>query len=213
MIYHLNYCLNFRDASTYVSSFAMERIYRSAALCMLPDQAHSRSLCQEYRIATIIDLRAEREVIEQPYRHGVLEGVHYISIPFDPWKQPEWFKQSEFHTGSGNEIAYRYFIVGCREQVRQALLAILRNPGAVLIHCVYGKDRTGCIIAILALLTGAGIEEIVQDYLASAQDTQAELILMALALIAAEGGIESYLRACGLSIEEIRDVRFKIQRR
>ena len=29
MIHHLNDCLNFRDASKYVSSFAMERVYRS----------------------------------------------------------------------------------------------------------------------------------------------------------------------------------------
>ena len=42
---------------------------------------------------------------------------------------------------------------------------MLAHDGPYLIHCTHGKDRTGFICAILECLTGATLDEVVQDYM------------------------------------------------
>ena len=39
------------------------------------------------------------------------------------------------------------------------------NPGIYCIHCNLGKDRTGFVIALLELLMGADMDEVVSDYM------------------------------------------------
>ena len=41
------------------------------------------------------------------------------------------------------------------------------KEGPYLIHCTYGKDRTGFASAVLECLMGASLEEVVADYIAT----------------------------------------------
>ena len=88
---------------------------------------------------------------------------------------------------------------------------ILEAFGPVLIHCFAGKDRTGIVAAMLAWLSGANPEQIMQDYLASEQDTQADLLRIALDLIEQYGGIEAYLSDCGLEPFQIQELKYKLK--
>lgn len=41
-------------------------------------------------------------------------------------------------------------------------------PGAVVVHCAEGKDRTGIVVALVLAVVGVGHEQIAEDYAASA---------------------------------------------
>ena len=49
--------------------------------------------------------------------------------------------------------------------VADALRFMAENPGVYCIHCKEGKDRTGFLCAVLELLMGAGMDEIIADYM------------------------------------------------
>ena len=51
------------------------------------------------------------------------------------------------------------------KHVVQSLQFMAGNPGIYCIHCKEGKDRTGFIIAILELLMGADMDEVIEDYM------------------------------------------------
>ncbi|WP_295695930.1 tyrosine-protein phosphatase [Lapillicoccus sp.] len=55
------------------------------------------------------------------------------------------------------------------DSVVAALRAIADSPGAVIVHCAAGKDRTGTVIGLALKLAGATDEAIVADFLASAE--------------------------------------------
>ncbi|MBQ7509187.1 MAG: tyrosine-protein phosphatase, partial [Spirochaetales bacterium] len=46
-----------------------------------------------------------------------------------------------------------------------ALRFMAETPGVYCIHCKEGKDRTGFLCAVLELLMGAGMDEIIADYM------------------------------------------------
>lgn len=52
-----------------------------------------------------------------------------------------------------------------RKKAVEALTAIARNDGPMLIHCVEGKDRTGFVCMLLEAFVGASYDEIVNDYM------------------------------------------------
>lgn len=45
---------------------------------------------------------------------------------------------------------------------------ISESPGTTLVHCAAGKDRTGLVVALLLRLLGVAQDDVVQDYLRSA---------------------------------------------
>lgn len=51
-----------------------------------------------------------------------------------------------------------------KEPFADKLKFMAENEGPYLVHCVWGKDRTGIAVAILAALMGATAEEIQDDY-------------------------------------------------
>jgi len=70
-----------------------------------------------------------------------------------------------------NEVAAIYFtyLVDRPDSVVGALRDIARAPGAVLVHCAAGKDRTGTIVAMALTLAGVGRDAVVADYAASSE--------------------------------------------
>ena len=55
------------------------------------------------------------------------------------------------------------------DSVVAALRAIAASPGAVIVHCAAGKDRTGTVVGLALKLAGATDEAITADFAASAQ--------------------------------------------
>lgn len=61
------------------------------------------------------------------------------------------------------------------EQVVAALRSVAQAPGAALVHCAAGKDRTGVVIAMALTAVGAGRDAVIADYAATGERMNAVL--------------------------------------
>lgn len=161
------------------------------------------------QIKTIIDLRADREIDEHPYTKETQNKFNYVRTPFDPWNQPDWFKEKH-HYGTNDEIAYRFFGIGCKEKIKAALEAIINEEKATAVHCFAGKDRTGIFISFLHLLVDTPLETIYADYLASEVDVKPYRLEMVLNIVNEKGGIVPYLIECGLKETQVEQLKKKL---
>jgi protein-tyrosine phosphatase len=55
------------------------------------------------------------------------------------------------------------------ESVVSALRDIAEAPGAALVHCAAGKDRTGVVVALALLVAGVSRDDVVADYVATGE--------------------------------------------
>ena len=121
----------------------------------------------DYGVRTIVDLRSDEELAEDPPAELPVEAVH-VSF-FD--NRPEVFEEVEQasaaapdHAAATREV-YLIFLEHFRPNVAAAIRAVADAPeGGVLVHCHGGKDRTGLVSAFLLRLAGVPIGEIATDY-------------------------------------------------
>jgi protein tyrosine/serine phosphatase len=133
--------------------------------------------------------------------------------------------------------SYVDFLERFRDRFGRALAAVAETDGAVVVHCAGGKDRTGLVSALLLRLAGVETEVIAADYAASeanlaprtpawvddAEDevdrerrrklmrTPAEAMVQTLdELDRRYGGVEQYLRAAGLTDEQLDRLRSRL---
>lgn len=209
-IYDRDFLWNFRDINTHNAKIKSGRIFRTATMTLFQDENRFDDLLKEKNIKTVIDLRADKEIDEKPYSEQTLTKFKYIKAQLDPWNQPDWFKQNH-NQGTNEEIAYRFFAIGCNDKIKHALEAIINeDSGSVAIHCFAGKDRTGIFISILHLLVDTPMEFIYADYLASEVDVSLTRLNLVLDIISNSGGIEPYLISCGLSKNQISKLKQKL---
>ncbi len=209
-LYNRDFLWNFRDISTHNSKIKSGRIYRTATMTLFQNENRFDELLNEKQIKTVIDLRADKEIEELPYHEQTLSKFKYIKAQLDPWNQPEWFKEKH-HQGTNEEIAYRFFAIGCNDQIKNAMEAIINEElGSVAVHCFAGKDRTGIFISMLHLLADTPMEIVYADYLASEVDVKISRLNLVLDIITEKGGIEPYLLSCGLTNKQISKLKNKL---
>lgn len=124
-----------------------------------PDQVDLVHL-QNEGVTTIIDLRNadERSTLRHPGLHLPLDGVEDHEF----WK--EWGQKVEF----GTPLYYLPHLQRMPERSARVLQSMAESPpGAVLFHCVIGRDRTGMIAMLLLCHLGVDPESIVDDYMHS----------------------------------------------
>ena len=209
-LFNRDFFWNFRDISTHNPKIKSGRIFRTATMTFFQNENRFDELLSEKKIKTVIDLRADKEIDEMPYSEQTQSRFKYVKTQLDPWNQPDWFKQNH-HQGTNEEIAYRFFAIGCNDKIKTAMGAIINEQsGSVAIHCFAGKDRTGIFISMLHLLVDTPIEVINADYLASEVDVKLHRLNLVLDIIQEKGGIESYLLWCGLSANQISLLKQKL---
>lgn len=209
-LYNRDFLWNFRDISTHNSKIKSGRIYRTGTMTLFQNENRFDELLNEKQIKTVIDLRADKEIEELPYHEQTLSKFKYIKAQLDPWNQPEWFKEKH-HQGTNEEIAYRFFAIGCNDQIKNAMEAIINEElGSVAVHCFAGKDRTGIFISMIHLLADTPMEIIYADYLASEVDVKISRLNLVLDIINDKGGIEPYLLSCGLTTNQISKLKQKL---
>ena len=178
----------------------------------------------ERGITTVIDLRGPAERDHLP---DELEGRPGFSYHFLPLAGGEKLPNQAQLIGQG------YFqMLEQAELVRRVLETIAAAPGGVLFHCMAGKDRTGCIAALLLTLAGVDRLDILADYQVSElyirpvirwmQQTQADLPAYVGTsrpeyledclerLEGKYGSVLDYLYAAGLTDETLARLRRKL---
>jgi protein-tyrosine phosphatase len=140
-------------------------------------------------LTDVVDLRSDYErELEGPgplLRTGV--RVHEFSL-FREWRpgvgeekpdiRPEvlpeealpWVDlEPQIHLDNPVASVYFSYLIDRPDSVVAALRSIAYAPGAALVHCAAGKDRTGTVVALALTLAGAEREAVVADYVASSE--------------------------------------------
>lgn len=208
-IYTRDFLWNFRDISTNNPKIKNGLVYRTSTMVLFQDETFFEKFIKEKRIKSVVDLRAESEIAELPYNENALALFNYVKAPFDPWNQSIEFQAVHNH-GTNIEIAYRFFGIECKASIKKALEIIINEQNATAIHCHAGKDRTGIVISLLHLLSGADLNTVYTDYLATEMDTKKEYLNIVLDIINEKGGIVPYLLDCGLQQTQIDQLKIKL---
>jgi protein-tyrosine phosphatase len=137
-------------------------------------------LVDEIGVTTVVDLRSTRELmIEGPAPLDVVDGVQHAHHPV----LKEFLDASDTVAAAllltaQQEDAERYpddlmtghylgYLENRPEEVVGALRSIITAPGAAIVHCAAGKDRTGVVVALALTIAGVEPEVIVADYVAT----------------------------------------------
>ncbi len=85
-----------------------------------------------------------------------------------------WEKRTEETGGrQGTSAIYLRYLDDRADSVIAALRLIAGSPGATIVHCAAGKDRTGTVTALALAEVGVTREAIVADYALSAERIEA----------------------------------------
>jgi protein-tyrosine phosphatase len=127
-------------------------------------------------VKTEYDLRGEAERASSPPRLPKVVPVKVVTLSvfyqgLEPWMTARKILEGHVEEGEFHDVmveAYRSYALDFRPQWSK-LLKGLAEPGTLpaLIHCTYGKDRTGVAVAIILRSVGVPQETVLEDYLLS----------------------------------------------
>jgi protein-tyrosine phosphatase len=195
----------------------------------------------DYGIRTVVDLRMDEEREEDPPAGAPVDLLHVSLFDDDKevFKEIEAAAEAAPDVATATREVYLLFLEHFKANVAAAIRAVASAPeGGVVVHCMGGKDRTGLVTALLLRLAGVDDEQIAADYALSEErlrprhelwfaeaETEAERERLrriaqtpasSIAGVLAElgrryGGVEGYLRAAGLSDEELGLARARLR--
>lgn len=144
-------------------------------------------LVDELGVTTVVDLRSAGEVdAEGPGPLKALSSVAHVHLSLMPeaGEMTDVAKDAlalnreralQLETEHVADAFYFGYLEDRPDSIVGALRTIATAPGAALVHCAAGKDRTGVVIALALSVAGVTREEIVADYEATGE--RIELIL------------------------------------
>lgn len=187
---------NLRDASTTNNVLKSGALYRSAQLSHL-DSANSKKLSALLGSgSTIIDLRTDASRATDP--DTPVPGTKKSNIPIEGILDTEPMVTDSVR----------------RSQLAKALRTAGSASGAVLVHCVAGKDRTGWTVAMIMYVNGASDQQVMTEYLKSNEAIPGGVKPEWLTNGVREarqrhGTINGYLQSIGLSKADINKLKTK----
>ena len=149
--------------------------------------ADVKLLVDDIGLTTVVDLRSPTEVeAEGP---GPLTRVESVSHAYrsvlpeagtatDVAGAALVSRRDEARSRYVDDIRVGYYIGYLEDrpdQVVAALRSIGQAPGAALVHCAAGKDRTGVVVALALRAVGVRPDAIVADYVATGERIEAIL--------------------------------------
>lgn len=117
-------------------------------------------------VARVVDLRYAEERSRDLERPADIETLH-LSLLGD--RDPAYWRMLHAHREEEGEAAYMRrsyteFLDRHAAQFAAALEAVVGPPGATVVHCIAGKDRTGLVVGLLLRLAGVPMEAVDADY-------------------------------------------------
>lgn len=165
---------------------ASGRLIRSDNLQDLTD-ADVTHLVHAVGVSDIIDLRTEVEVhLEGPgplrrveslthHHHSLIaaKGEEDLDALAAKALAVPWSPDGTRRDASFWAEHYLGYLAARPDSVAAALRVIADAPGAAVVHCAAGKDRTGTVVAMALDVAGVPHEEIVADYVLTAERIEA----------------------------------------
>lgn len=140
-----------------------------------------RRLVDEIGVTTVVDLRSTSEVrLEGPGPLSAVPSVEHRNLSLlpeagamtDVAKDALAVNRERAIARDPEDVAtsfYFGYIEDRPDSVVGALRAVAQAPGAALVHCAAGKDRTGVVIALALSAVGVGRDVVVADYEATGE--------------------------------------------
>jgi protein-tyrosine phosphatase len=205
---------NFRDTGGLLTDSGRPTrgglVYRSSSLFGLPIEAQEALLA--IGVSDVFDLRTTVEVAQRPdalpsgitlmvddvladHPHNGAAGVASLINGHVDRASVDDINAS-FGGGRAKSSmlkTYRHLVTlpSARRGYRGLLTRITSSPGASVIHCTAGKDRSGWAIALLQLVAGASMDDVLDDYLRSNEPMRRAYGPMMDAFAAEGGDVES----------------------
>jgi protein-tyrosine phosphatase len=235
-------CLNVRDLGGHPTLDGGETrfgaIVRADSVRQLTDEGWKAAV--EYGVRTVVDLRMDQELQADPPAKLPVDVVH---VPFleeneEAFLAVEAAAEAAPDSAIATRDVYLLFLEHFRNNVAAAIATVAHAPdGAVVVHCMGGKDRTGLVVAFLLQLAGVADEEIAADYALSDErlgprhdlwiaeaGTEAErerlrrvlaapaegMLGVLEALDRRYGGVDAFLRSAGLRDEDLKFARARL---
>ena len=150
------------------------RLVRSASPQLLTQRGAEQMW--QYGIRTVVDLRTSGE--QQREGHGPLDEyyqdgrINHVDAPLlsdDSWATDPVGTPAALGDPASHYISY---LTNGPMTVRIAseVASTAAQGGSTLLHCAFGKDRTGVITAVLLDAVGVGHDAIVSDYHATSRN-------------------------------------------
>jgi len=228
-------CSNVRDLGGYATANGgvtrTGSFIRSDNLARLT--ADGQEVVRQGGVSTVIDVRSpyELDLEANPFAWAsTVGGPVYRNLPLMDEADAEGI--ALVNAAPTVAEAYRLMLDRFQNNIGVIMAGIAdAPPGAVVVHCHAGKDRTGLIVALALRLAGVSEDRIAEDYalsdtylgalyqemldkkadpaerarLAEQLSSKPEAMLGALShLDERYGGVEPYLSGCGLDAETIR---------
>lgn len=169
-------------------------IIRSGELAGLSDN-DKKLLTDEYNLAYIIDLRDEIEVPDAP--DPELPGVDYHNLIVWP---REVRNRISLESKTNEEYVKNYYTAYALgneaiEAFQKMFEVLLENEsGSVLIHCMYGRDRTGIAVTLILSALQVDWDDIEREYLLSSGADISSLQYYKSVVEENFGSMENYLK-------------------
>jgi protein-tyrosine phosphatase len=144
-------------------------------------------LVHDIGVTTVVDLRSSAELTsEGPAPLDTVPGVRHAHHPVipeigsatDAAAEALLLRKDEDKSRfPGDPVCGHYlgYLEDRPDQVVGALRSIARAPGAALVHCAAGKDRTGVVVALALTAADVRAQAVIADYAATGERAEAIL--------------------------------------
>ncbi len=236
-------CLNVRDLGGHRTKDGGETRYgavvRADSIRQLTDAGWASAV--DYGVRTIVDLRTDVELEADPPAELPVDVVHVAFFQEDEeaFAEVDAASRAAADNVAATRAVYLVFLDRFGENVAAAIAAVAHAPeGAVVVHCMGGKDRTGLVTAFLLHIAGVDDEQIAADYAISEKrlqprhaawlaeagtEAERERLRRVASTPAASmvgvleelerrcGSVEAFLRASGQTDEDLRLARERLR--
>jgi len=160
-------CVNFRDAggwsTTDGGTVRRGLLYRSDDPIRITPAG--RAAVERLGLATVVDLRQQTQFSRTP---GFVEPARTTHVPLVD-QVVDHSDPPPLDTPTDMANLYAGMLDESHQQVGRVLDTVAEHvaEGPVLVHCAFGKDRAGLMIALIHAAIGVSAHDIVADYVRS----------------------------------------------